>query len=74
MLKGGLEVLLDRAHGEAVVLRLNDTKPLLRHHPAVCLLRSVESQNEILGYGSVVGDAQGEIGRLVQITGCRRDV
>lgn len=34
----------------------------------------MEAQNEILGYRSVVGDAQGEIRRLVQITGCRRDV
>jgi hypothetical protein len=34
----------------------------------------VEAQNKVLGYRSVVGDAQGEIGCLVQITGCRRDV
>jgi hypothetical protein len=50
--KQGLEMLLDRAEG--VVLRLDDTKPLLRHHPAICLLRSVEAQNEVLGYRGTV--------------------
>ena len=50
-------MLLDRAGtggGEGVVLWLDDAKPLLRHHPAVCLLRSVEAQNEVLGYRGVV--------------------
>lgn len=44
--KGGLEMLLDRAEEKregGVVLRLDDAKPLLRHHPAVCLLRSVKA-------------------------------
>ena len=56
MLKRGLGMLLDRAEGEgvSVVLRLDDAKPPLRHHPAVRLLRSVEAQNEVLGYRGVV--------------------
>lgn len=51
--KRGLEMLSDRAEG-GVVLRLDDAKPLPRHHPAVCLLRSVEAQNEVLCYRGVV--------------------